>query len=190
MVAGVSKDFDLSLKMGYLWLRDEDNEGPKRDQALSDSALSARYRFYNKEDLKLEVAWITGLTFPTGNHKKGFGSGKPTSGLVLITTKELERGAIHLNFGYTRNENEVDERENIWNASIAGEIEIIANLKLVMDIVMEANPDKTSNVSSSFILGGFIYSVLENLDLDIGYRYGLTKPADDHSILAGMAVRF
>ena len=40
------------------------------------------------------------------------------------------------------------------------------------------------------ILGGLIYSVSENFDLDFGVKFGLNKPETDFAILAGIALRF
>jgi hypothetical protein len=55
---------------------------------------------------------------------------------------------------------------------------------------VEKNPDKTSNRPPAFILGGLIYSILENVDIDIGLKGGLNKPETDLAILAGIAWRF
>ena len=55
---------------------------------------------------------------------------------------------------------------------------------------MERNPDKTSNLDPAFILGGLIYSISKNFDVDFGIRGGLNKPETDYAILAGIAWRF
>ena len=50
--------------------------------------------------------------------------------------------------------------------------------------------NKTSNTHPAFILGGIIYSITENFDMDLGVKGGLNKPETDLTILAGIAMRF
>ena len=95
-----------------------------------------------------------------------------------------------MNLGYKRNENTVDEREDIWHASLAGEFKIMNKLKLVADIGAERNTEKSSDTNPAFILGGLIYSIRENLDIDFGVKGGLNKAEADITYLAGMALRF
>jgi hypothetical protein len=89
-----------------------------------------------------------------------------------------------------RNENKLDERKDIWHISLASEVKLIKNLRLVANIGVERNPDGTSNKHPAFILGGLIYSIIDNLDIDIGIKGGLNKPETDLTILAGIALRF
>lgn len=95
-----------------------------------------------------------------------------------------------MNLGYKRNENIVDEREDIWHASLAGEFKIMKNLKLVANIGSERNADKASDSNPAFLLGGFIYSIRQNMDIDFGVKGGLNKAEADITYLAGIALRF
>lgn len=117
------------------------------------------------------------------------------NGLVFITTKEIEPWAFHLNLGYTHNEYKLQadkeaNRKGIWHVSLASEVEVVKDLKVVANIGMERNPDKTSNTHPAFILGGIIYSITENFDVDLGVKGGLNKPETDLTILTGIAMRF
>jgi hypothetical protein len=60
----------------------------------------------------------------------------------------------------------------------------------VVNIGVERNTDRTSHKNPAFILGGFIYSITKNFDLDIGIKGGLNKLETDLTILAGMTFRF
>ena len=82
------------------------------------------------------------------------------------------------------------ERIEIWHASAASELEVVKDLRVVVNIGMERNPDKTSNLDPAFILGGLIYSISKNFDIDFGIKGGLNKPETDYAILAGIAWRF
>jgi len=117
-------------------------------------------------------------------------TGRIIYSLYFITTTVIAPWAFHLNLGYIRNENRLDEREDIWHASLAGEVEAVKNLKVVGNIGIERNTDKTSNKHPAFILGGIIYSITENFDIDFGIKRGLNKPETDYSILVGIAFKF
>jgi long-subunit fatty acid transport protein len=131
-----------------------------------------------------------GISFPTGNEEKGLGAGQLGGHLFLIASQELGSWAFHGNLGYIRNENHADERKDIWHASIAATWEVIKNLKLAANIGIERNPDEDADNDPAFLIGGVIYSIKENLDVDLGVKCGLTKSETDISALAGVTFRF
>jgi len=69
-------------------------------------------------------------------------------------------------------------------------VEVIKDIKLVANIGAERNPDKSSNTHPVFIIGGLIYSISEDFDIDFGIKAGLNKPETDYSVLAGITWRF
>ncbi len=139
---------------------------------------------------RLEPCCQAGITLPAGDKDKDLGTGRGTGTLYFIATKEIDPCAFHRNLGYKRNENNIDEREDIWHASLAGEYKVMKNLKLVANIGAERNTDKLSDTDPAFILGGFIYSIRENMDIDFGIKAGLNNAEADITYLAGMALRF
>ena len=136
------------------------------------------------------MALKPGISIPTGNDEKGLGAGLLGGHLFLIASQELGSWAFHGNLGYIRNENKVDERKDIWHASFATTWEVIKNLKLVSNVGIERSPDEDANNDPTFLIGGIIYSVNENFDVDLGVKYGLTKPEADISAMAGITLRF
>lgn len=186
---GISDTVDIVLGIPYQWIRvKEDRHAVADENGVSDIALEAKWRFYERDGLSLGLK--PGITLPTGDDENGLGTGKVTYGIFFIGTKEVEPWAFHLNLGYTRNENKADEGRDVWHASLAGMHEIVKDLQLVANIGVESNPDKGSHTSPAFILGGLIYSVSERLDIDFGIKTGLNKPETDYAVLAGLARRF
>nr|NIN00664.1 transporter [candidate division Zixibacteria bacterium] len=169
---GIIDNIDIVLGIPYQWARVKvDGVTVSDEDGLSDISLEGKWRFYDKE--RLSFALKPGITLPTGNEKRGLGAGRATYSMVFITTKEIKKLAFHLNLSYTRNENKVDERNDIWHASLASELEVVKDLKAVANIGIERNPDKSSSTDPAFLLGGLIYSLLENLDIDLGFKVGL-----------------
>ena len=186
---GMTDRLDLVIGLPYQWsMVKENDEISSRENGLSDLSVEMKWRFW--ETKGLSFALKPGVTFPTGNDESGLGTGKVTGSFHFITTAEIEPWAFHFNAGYMRNENKLDERKDLWHLSLAAEVEVLKDLKLVGNLGVERSPDRHSNRHPSFILGGMIYSITEWLDVDLGIKGGLNDVETDFTFLAGLAVRF
>ncbi|MGE5173566.1 MAG: transporter [Betaproteobacteria bacterium] len=189
---GVADTTDLVLGIPYQRIETTQDSITNTESGISDASIELKWRFYEKEGLSFAVK--PGITLPTGDENKGLGNGRTSYKLFFISTKDVSPWAFHLNLGYIRNEyklqaDEEANRKDIWHASLASEVKVIKDLKAVANIGMERNPDKTSDTDPAFILGGLIYSITENLDVDFGVKGGLNKPETDISYLAGITWR-
>lgn len=189
---GIADAIDIVFGLPYLSVRTEGAGTATAIRGVSDAALELKARFYERDSLSLAIK--PGINIPAGDEEKGLGNGKVSYSAFLITTKEAEPWAFHFNAGYIRNEyklraDEEANRKDIWHVSLASHIDVAKDLNLVANIGMERNSDKASHTRPAFILGGLIYSVFENLDLDIGVKAGLNKTETDYSLLAGIAWR-
>ena len=185
---GIIDNLDIVFAVPYQHIKLEDSGISFSEGGLSDISLEIKWRFYENNGLSLALK--PGITFPTGDEEKGLGIGKATYGVFFIGTKTMEPWAFHLNIGYSRNENNADEREDIWHASAAVEYEAAKDLKVVANIGTETNPDRSSSTNPAFILGGIIYAVSENISIDFGLKAGLNSAETDYALLAGIAMRF
>lgn len=186
---GLMENTDLVFTAPYQWLKvEEDGTTIQRENGLSDLSLEVKWRFLEKNGWGLALK--PGISLPTGDDERGLGAGKPGYSMFFISTKEMDPWAFHLNLGYFRHENRLDERKDIWHASIASELEVAPGLKAVANLGMERNPDHASDKHPVFVLGGLIYSLKENFDIDLGVKVGLNESETDFAILAGFAWRF
>jgi hypothetical protein len=186
---GIVENVDLVLSLPYLWGKAEVNEITVYDEkGFGDAVLETKWRLFEKNGLSLALK--PGIIIPTGNDEKGLGTGQMGGHLFLIASQELGSWAFHGNLGYIRNENKVDERKDIWHASFAATWEVIKNFKLVADIGIERNPDEDASNDPAFLIGGIIYSIKENFDVDLGVKGGLSKSETDLSLMAGVTFRF
>ncbi|MBI5212107.1 MAG: transporter [Nitrospirae bacterium] len=194
---GVTDNVDVVLGLPYRWKKARINgvvttDPTEQGDGISDMSLEVKWRFYEKDGVSFAVK--PGITLPNGNENKGLGNGKLSYGVMFIATKERKPWALHLNLGYTHNEYKLQtdknaKRNNIWHTSLAAEVEIMNDLKVVGNIGMERNPDRTSNTHPAFILVGLIYSIFENVAVDFGIKGGLNKPETDLTFLAGITFR-
>jgi len=184
--AGIRDNIDFVITVPYQFLRTKDEAGHKTSEnGISDMTIELKWRFYEKEGLSFALK--PGITFPTGDTDKGLGDGKNSYRLFFITTQELEPFTFHLNLGYVKNRKEL---RDIWHYSLAGEYRAIKPLRIVANVGGETNPDRNSHVHPLFLLGGVIYSVNENFDIDFGVKTGLNKAEADYTLLAGITLRF
>lgn len=194
LAAGLRDNLDLVLGLPYAWSEVEEGGAVTSDEdGVSDASVEVKWRFLEREGLALALK--PGISLPTGDEEKGLGNGKVSYSLFFIATKEFEKWALHANLGYARNEfsltaDDEANRHDIWHASIAAEAGLAENLTAVANIGIETNEDRASDTHPAFAIAGIIYSLSENVDLDVGIKAGLTKPETDLAILAGMAISF
>lgn len=161
---------------------------------LSDVNVELKWKFFEYNQLSLALK--PGIFFPVGDEDKGLGSGRVRPYGYFITTVATDYVIMHLNLGYIRNQNRLNEREDIWHGSLAIEFVLVKDyLKLVTNGGLERNPSRRSNIHDIFVLGGFVVSPTPNCDIDAGFKYGVApkgteSPGADYSILAGFTVRF
>ena len=185
---GIIDSVDVIVGIPYEWLKVKDSQSTSSQSGISDVAVALKWRFYETDGFSFALK--PGITLPTGDKDKQLGTGKVTYSAFFITTKELKPWAFHLNLGYIGNENKLDQRVSLWHASVAAEVEVAKGLKLVANTGIQRNSDRDSHTDPAFVLGGLVYSITENIDIDAGYKHGLTKPEVDNNVLAGMTFRF
>jgi Putative MetA-pathway of phenol degradation len=186
---GIVENVDLIFSLPYLWGKAEANEITLYDEkGIGDAVMEGKWRLFEKDGFS--VALKPGISIPTGNDEKGLGAGLLGGHLFLIASQEVGPWAFHGNLGYIRNENKVDQRKDIWHASFAATWEVVKYLKLAADIGIKRNPDEDAKDDPAFLIGGIIYSINENFDVDLGIKYGLTTSETDFSLMTGMTFRF
>ncbi len=187
---GLTENLDI-IKLGLPYQLNRNYENGKlveKSSGISDLSLEMKWRLYEKNGFSLAIKPF--VTLPTGDDEKGLGSGRSTFGFYLIVTQELKPFDFHINLGYIRNENQLDEKKNLWHASAAAGAEVIKDIKLVANVGIEKNPDKLESTNPAFMLGGIVYSVSETMDITAGLKKSLNGPETDTSILFGIAWRF
>ncbi len=186
---GILDNLDVLLGMPYEKTKiREDGDTIHNEDGIADITLEAKWRFFEKDGFAMALK--PGVSFPTGNHNKGFGTGRMTYGALFIATQDIGPVSFHLNAGYKRNENKTDERKDIWGGDLAGVVTVAKPLKLVANVGMKTNTDRTAATDPAFFLGGLIYSITDKIDLDLGYKRGLNKAEADNTYIGGLTIKF
>jgi hypothetical protein len=184
--AGIRENMDIVLTAPYHFLSEKEETGSRvRHSGLSDITVEAKWRFYEKADMSLAVK--PGVSLPTGDADRELGYGRPGYSIFFIAQKEKKPFILFINLGYVKNRMEL---RDILHASFAAEYAATKRLTVAGNIGIETNPDRDSDVSPAFLIGGVIYSVSEYFDLDCGIKTGLTRAEADYGLLAGLTYRF
>ncbi len=205
---GILDTLDAIVTVPYLFVRTEQGGNTTSVDGIGDVTAALKWRFYGEKEKGLQFAIKPTLTFPTGNEEKGLGDGQSSPGasyfykfdrqsygVTLIGTYEREDWCVSANLGYQHNHyglqsDEDAYRHDLWLVSLSGQYEPIEDWWLVGEVVVQTNPNVTSDTPPAFINAGVIYELKKNIDLDVGYRRGLNKPAVDSSISGAVTIRF
>ena len=189
VTAGLHDTVDAVVSLPYVWFAmDENDTRIARADGLSDIQLDLKWRFFEHDGWAAAIK--AGLRLPSGDENSGLGRGRTGTRLFFIATREWTPMALHLNLGYTRNENNMDEHRDLWHASLAAEYEIVGGLKLLANIGAERTPVANSENHPAFALGGLSYNLSKHITLDGGVKFGLTSPEIDVTYLTGVTVKF
>jgi hypothetical protein len=204
---GIIDNLDVVIGTPYKYIRTREKRtfyyGPfsglfyrsiDTENGLSDMITEFKWKFFEYKLLSMAIK--PGIIFPIGNAENGLGAGRFGGYGYFISTLDLGRVAMHLNLGYIRNENNINERQDIWHVSLALELWLVKDyLRLVVNSGFERSRNKSTEIQDAFILAGLVVSPTENCDIDVGYKHalapkGIQPPGIDYSILGGITIRF
>jgi len=148
----------------------------------------AKWRFYDDGQ-----GWSLGvrpeLTLPTGSESRGLGNGRATGSVTLLSTLEHDDWTWLANAGYTRNENRAGDRKSLWAVSTALLYALAPKWTLAADVGVSRSPDPDERREKYGLLG-VIYSVDDDLDLDIGWRRSLGADPTANTLGVGVTLRW
>jgi hypothetical protein len=107
---GLIDNVDIAISGGYSWLKDKDYSfdgaimGPFTGNNFTDMEVSGRYRFYNNEEQHLEIAYIAGVTIPTGSSSDEDDIGTSQEfwsfNQMLVVTKDWGQWTLNGDIGF------------------------------------------------------------------------------------------
>lgn len=152
-----------------------------------DVSADVKWRFYDGQPFSMAIK--TGFTFPTGDDDNGVGSGNVNASALLIGSAEFDPFALHVMTGFIGNQNDVGDKSIVRHVSI-GASAAVGEFTLVADLGRYTTVDRRYDKYSAFGILGGIWSLNDDVDLDLGVKWGLTDAETDRALLAGAAWRF
>ncbi|KVL55654.1 hypothetical protein WT01_24175 [Burkholderia cepacia] len=185
LTRGFGERVDLYVNVPYTHLQTRSDE---HGAGLGDVEVGMKWRFAERGPLS--VALKPKLTTPTGNDRRGLGTGRAGAGATLLAQLDVARFSFLANAGITYQPNRQGDLTSIWAVSGAAIYKATDKLQIVADIGTSRNTESGAGANPAFAIAGAIYSPKPWLDLDIGYRRGLNDQTYDHSVMGGVTVRW
>ena len=152
---------------------------------ISDIIFSAKYLMINESRKYPGLAVLGAIKTNSGNAPKGLGSGNLDYGLVLSTTKSINRLAIHAMAGYFVTET----LDDFISYGIGIEFLVSSRLNLAAEIIGDSFVELPV---SDPVMGliGFSYAFSNTFVVDSGVRIGLTETAPNLNLTIGISTAF
>jgi hypothetical protein len=182
LTRGWSESLDLYLGMPYTRFDDF-------GAGWNDVAPGLKWRFAQQGPLSLALK--PEITLPTGDWRRGLGAGHAGADVTLIAQWNSAPLTLLGNATLIRLPNRQGDRQSLWRFAGAALYRVTEQFSLASEIVIARNPARdATGMPPAFTSAAAIYSPAPWLDLDIGYRHGLNRQADNHSITAGLTARW
>ena len=191
---GLVENLDIGLGMGYADLYDRDSD-PRDGGGLTDLTLGAKWRFYHNERLKLEVAYLPGVTIPAGNRSDGNRIG-PSQEFwsfdqrISVSKDFLKRWTMNADFGFSLPFGEKRrEARGTFDANAAVGYQLLDWIQPEVEVnyahdTVRAEPD--ADVIAVTV--GVILPIAEHWRIDAGVQQVVSARNADKSTSASIAL--
>jgi hypothetical protein len=178
---GLADELDLYAGVPYA-------DGGDAGSGWGDAELGVKWSFASDGPFSFALKPV--VTLPSGDERRGLGTGRAGLGATLIAQWESERLTLLGNAGFFHQPNAQGERQSLWRISGAALYRVGGSLQLALDAVVSRNPDPGEGHAPAYLIAGAIYSPRPWLDLALGYRRGLDGQAGADAAMAGLTVRW
>jgi len=184
---GAIDTLDVIVSVPYLRLGSSAADGTSGTSGLSDVGVGIKWRLF--EQGPWSVALVSGASFPTGDDSDNLGAGRTTWNANMVNSLKLDGWAFNLHVGHVHNNNNSNERINLWHASASALYSVTKSVRLIADTGIDTNSQRGSDSNPIFLITGAIWSPRDNLDFDVGYRWERTDTENARVLLAGLTWR-
>lgn len=195
---GLREDLDLAVGVSRERFRTTENGlVTENESGMADSTLELKWRFFERDGLSFALK--PGVTLPTGDERRGLGTGRASWSVNLIGAYEADPWAVFANLAYARQRYELAadaaaSRDNLWRLSAGATLAVRKDLRLAGEAGVRTNEARDDPFfpgrRAAFAMAGLIYSPAENIDLDIGVRKALNRAETDIVFLIGATFRW
>ena len=203
VTAGVVENVDVAVGGGYVWLKDEENDyaegdgvvGPTRGHDWGDMDISVRYRFFARDELSLELAYIAGLTLPAGSDSSANSMGTSQEywsiNQTVVASKDWDRWTANLALGYALPVGDKREQaRGTFNADAA--LGYQALLWLQPEVEINYSYDVVSvgdDAAVVAVTAGLVMPVSDRLRINAGVQQGLWGSNADKATTLSLALK-
>lgn len=193
---GLSDAVDVYI--GGSWLRFSPPAPDDTQTGTSNTLLGLKWRFFEDEAGKLNLAVKSEFRFPVSDRAedRGLGNAKSNAGAALLLSQETGFGAIHANLAVSSQRfemagNQADNRDTLWRLSIAPVFDLTERWRIVFDAGLVSNPHRAEKSRMGYIEAGAIYAPTKDIDLAVGIIHDVDHQGHHVQLFtAGVTWRF
>ena len=167
----VQIEFDIPIAVSS-----DDRNGT--NAGLGDLLYGIKWRFFEDEKAKTQIAVYPQMFAPTGNYREELGGGRPNYIFPLLAEKSWDKWTLYGNIGY-RLQVALGER-NYWYAGAVLQREINDRLSLGVELFGNTPTDPNARPDIAFNIGG---SLKLNDHLNFIFTAGRDLVGDTHATL-------
>jgi hypothetical protein len=179
----------LELRLAAEGLLLVDPRGDSNEVAGSDLELSTKLRFVEQSGWRPETSLLAGLTFPTGGHSVTSDGYDPFG--LLIASWEIGEGIdLDANLGLSAPSQGPDDSDRVVETFVAatGSVSLFDAVGAFLEYYGTLRGSGRSDEHG--IDGGFTYTPIDDVQLDVSAGMGLSSAASDYFVGFGIAWRF
>lgn len=200
VTAGLFENADISVSGSYSWLRDDGNNfgggtrvaEPITEHDFTDTELRGRYRFYNNEHL--EIAYMAGVSIPTGSNSDGDGISSSQKfwsfNQMLVATKDWQRLTLNGDIGFTLPiAGKKENARGALNLDLAMGYHILPWLQAEVELNYSHNSMQNEDDAQTLaITAGLVMPVNETLRVNIGVQQDVWGENTDKTMTTSATV--
>lgn len=185
---GVTDNLDLIANLPRTW-----GAPTGEHTGFNDVSLGTKWRFFDNEGFSLGIKpeWVA----PSADENRGLGNGKSSFALTFMAQAEFEDLVLLFNIGSAKNSFKLQadrdtKRGTVNRISTAALYRLPGSSTVIADIGQADAEDRSEARKSKFYVLGVIHGINKNIDLDLGYKKGITTVEVDRQWGAGLTWRF
>lgn len=202
--AGLIEDVDINVSAGYSWIKDNDSTfdpdddamGPFRGDDFGDVSISGRYRFYKDDTRHIEIAYIGGVTIPTGtdSDRDKIGTSQEFWSIdqTLVISKDWGKWTGNAALGYSLPiGNKRGDDRGTWTGDVALGYQVLPWLQ--PEIELNYGHDIIEDEDDSQCLAitvGLVMPINETLRINVGVQQSLWGENADETTTLVTAIKF
>jgi hypothetical protein len=164
-------EFDIPLAVS-------EDDRKETNAGLGDLLYGFKWRFFNDDKTKTEIAIYPQMFAPTGNYREGLGGGRPGYILPLLVEKSWDKWTLYGNVGY-RLQTALGE-QSYWYTGAVLKREINESLSLGVELFGNTTTVPNGRPDFAFNIGG---SLKFNDHLNFIFAGGRDFVGDTHAML-------
>ena len=191
--AGLTARTELDiLYTGYINLRTRDRAaGSEQTQSgFGDLTFQFKFNFFGNDGGRFAFGVIPYLTLPTAT--AGLGVRHVEGGVLLPLSIDLSHNftaGLQTEFDAVRNDANTRYEAAFTNIAFLGYTFLDKKLQVYAEFYSQVNQGPDSQVAAT-VDTGFLYYIGENMEVDFGCNFGVTRTAADFMPFTGLTVRF